>query len=579
MVDNFKLKASILYAHIKMNMMDILKENVKYELSIKQNFDTACWSYQMNTHTHKIYMGDCALDRTKEEFKDYDRAVLSYMVHEAGHSLYTTKDLGKLSRRLKEEGIDFKLYNLFEDAKIEHRIREDYPFKFNWTLFEDIPEDTPVERPTTTFFKIIQTENTQIFDVPYFEKVKEFYHQTIKTKNDDELISVIKKWLLDFPNEKTPEMNKGMNNDKENKKPSSANGNQINLEDLSDLEISSLLQTDEDFTEDFENGCITVVGDMKEELNQLENELNSKNSDNSIKHLIPVEASENEELETSTSNILFTEDTPINLDKIFHNKLLDAEQRLQRILLTPENTKINSSRPDVKFNIKGAIQYKSGNAQAKPYKAMVDEEYEFNKKKVFILMDGSGSMSGLPQKNMLTFCTVVNRLSNQNLFDGFLVGSKISDDDKAISQGYKLPVKEGLITSFNCDAGGEGLGYALNLNMKEINQSDYVFVLTDGNINDMDLKFLKRKNKEAYDKTIGIYMGNSAFANREGLSEWFNKIICEKRFEDVIEKIVELLDPRANAINILKGLEVAEKNTLKYSAEPEEDFVMSSPTR
>ena len=579
MIDNFKLSDAILYAHIRMNMMDILKENVRYELSIKQNFDTACWSYQMNTHTHKIYMGDGALDRTKEDFKDYDRAVLSYMVHEAGHSLYTTKDLGKLSKKLKEEGIDFKLYNLFEDAKIEHKIREDYPFKFNWTLFEDIPEDSPIERPSTTFFKIIQTENTQIFDVPYFEKVKEFYHQTIKTKNDEDLISVIKKWLLDFPNETTPEINKGMdNNNQKDKNSSSTNENQINLEDLSDLEISSLLQTDEDFAEDFENGCTTVIGDMKEELNQLENELNSKKDDNSVKYLTPVVASENEELETSNSTILFTEDLPIDMDKIFHNKLLDAEQRLQRILLTPENTKINSARPDVKFNIKGAIQYKSGNAQAKPYKAMVDEDYEFNKKRVFILMDGSGSMSGLPEKNMLTFCTVVNRLANQNLFEGFLVGSKVSDDDKAISQGYKLPVKEGLITSFDCDAGGEGLGYALNLHMRDITKSDYIFVLTDGNINDMDLKFLKKRNKEAYDKTIGIYMGNSAFANREGLSEWFNKIICEKKFEDVIEKIVELLDPRANAINILKGLEVAESNVFKHT-EPEEDFEISSPLR
>ncbi len=580
--DNLSLKSMLIQSHIDANMMDILSME-KYRVAIKPNFETACWFFDFPTETNNIYVGDKIFERTKEGFNDNQKIVNSYFIHEAAHSIFTTKDLVGLQKKLKEEKLNFKMFNLFEDARIEYKIREIFGFNFNWTDFEGIPEDDKKEKPSTTLFKIIQTEDRLSFDVPYYEKVKQYYDKIVKSKTENEIIQLMIEWSKDFPNDTEPEHNKNMSN--ENGGPSSeqeegkdkGNGqkngkggedkdkdkgkgnrqeNGESNEELSDLELAASLQGNPDNKDSFDCDIETIVGDAKAMFNELEQELAGENN-SSVKILDEVKCDSNNQLEASNSSSLFMESS-YDMNKVFADKIDKAEERLKRILKSIDIETVNSLNHDKKFNMKGVVQALNGNTSAKPYKKSVEESYEDVKKKVFILMDGSASMGGLPVKNMRTFSVVANRLSALNLFEGWIGGSKVVGT-KAVNQAFTLPIDDGLITSFKADAQGEGLGYAIEQHIDCMKQSDYVFILTDGQINDKDLAILNEKHPEVYDKTIGIYMGEKKHSNEKMLNEWFKNVIVDSKLENVIEEIVYFLEPNSNPRQKLLELEANKK--------------------
>lgn len=568
-LDNyFNLPHEIIKSHIKANMMDILSTEEVYEIYVKPNFETACWYWDFSKSANKIYIGDGIFDRTIEGYNNKEKILLSYLVHEAAHSIFTTKNLQQLSAKLKEEKLNFQLYNLFEDARIEHKIREYFGYEFNWNSFEEVPEDSFDEKATTTLFKIIQTEDKQVFDVPYYEKVKNYYQKIVNAQDENEMIKIMLQWNQDFPNDTKPENNKNMSqsmqNDSSNSEDNSENKDKSNVpsnsenDESSDLELAAQLQSDPDLANEFEEDSKMVIGDAKKQLEELEEELLQNNE---IKFLEPVEAG-NEILETSTSTDIFTY-KEFDKSKIFEDKLNKAEDRLRRILKSVDIETINSTSHDKKFNIKGVVQALSGHPNAKPYKKNVEEDYEETKKKVFILMDGSGSMSGLPQKNMLTFCTVVNRLANLNLFEGWIGGCKMDRRGKSKTQAFQLPINDGFITSFEANAESEGIGAAIETHIESMKIADYIFVLTDGNIHDKDLTFLKYNYQDIFEKTIGIYMGKRKHSNIADMANWFDKTIIKDKFEDVIEEIVSFLDPNSNSNQKLYELDVKNHTELE----------------
>lgn len=573
-VDNKRLKESIINAHISANIMNILSME-KYRIAIKPKFETACWYYDYISESNNIYIGDGIFERIEDNYNDVDKIVMSYLVHEVAHSIYTSKDLVALKKKLQAEKLQFQLYNLFEDARIEHKIREYFGFTFDWIDFEGIPEDSPIEKASTTLFKIIQTEDRHYFDVPYYEKVKKYYDKIVSAKNEDEMIKIMVEWVKDFPNDSSPEHNKNMSQGQGQEQESQNNQGQgqgqgqdgkdkdkqeqgqeqgQEQDEKSDLELASELQENPDLADEFGEDANVVIGDAKQMLEELANEID-KDAQSNVKYLEEVKA-DVENLSSSNTQTIFTEQA-FNESKIYPEKLQDAEDKLKRILKSLEIENINTSSHDKRFNIKGVIQALSGSVNAKPYKKSVEESLEEQKKKVFILMDGSGSMSGLPQKNMLTFAIVVNRLASIDLFEGWIGGSKV-ESVGSVSQALKLPVSDGFITSFRADANAEGIGYAMLLHKDKMKEADYIFVLTDGQIHDKDLTFIKKSEPELYNKTLGVYMGERAYANRKYMDLWFKNSIIEPKFENVVERVVELLDPKSDAYQKINEIEMKE---------------------
>lgn len=545
--------ASIYDSYIKLNMMNVFKSEQQYKFSIKKDFDTACWSFINDTHN--IYVGDSIYERIKSEYSDFDNIIYKYIAHEAGHACFTTRDFEDLNKKLNAEKVPFQLYNLFEDARIEHLMRVNFGIEFKWTDFEDLDADRPDEKALTTFFKIIQSENREIFDVPYYERVKDFYDRTLTADTIEKMITVLKDWIKEFPNETEPNKSqqKGMSMQGMGEPgEGSPKGAGQSTDEMSDLEIGVAIATNEDFKDKFESDTEVVVQDAESAKQELQEELNINNETSAnMKHLTEVKSEQLKTLASSNVDDMFDKNAKFNPKKIHEDKIEEAKRELIKILKDMDTERINMSTPSNYFNIKGAMAFMNGDSRAKLYKSNVDEDEVYNKKKVFILIDGSSSMGGHPVKNALTLSVVLNRLSKLNLFEGYIAGSKVAG--KAINQGFELPINDGMITSFRADAGGEGIGYAIKQNVHLMNDCDYIFVITDGQIHDMDLNMLKKEHPEVYKKTVGVYMGNSRHANKS-LDKWFKFSIVNNEFIDTIKDIAKMLDPNADSRNMINNL-------------------------
>ena len=118
-----------LFVYVKMDTDE------PYEFRFHPTFPTACWRWDKKEEKHKILIG--LGNGLKERFKEDIEYMLSFGYHEVSHSLHTTRDLKKLNERLKKEGIPFPLYNLFEDARIEHLFRKRFKRPFRWKTWEE----------------------------------------------------------------------------------------------------------------------------------------------------------------------------------------------------------------------------------------------------------------------------------------------------------------------------------------------------------------------------------------------------------------------------------------------------------
>lgn len=145
-MNNEKIKEILKKAKTDAFFMNMLpKEQVNIEISAA--VETACWSF---IPPHRIVVGNVT-----HNSKRSDNYIQSLLWHELSHARWTERDMKKVNIKLNTCRVPFKLYNLFEDARIEHLFREETGKKFNW--IQDIPNKeatTPVE----IFYSFINNE-------------------------------------------------------------------------------------------------------------------------------------------------------------------------------------------------------------------------------------------------------------------------------------------------------------------------------------------------------------------------------------------------------------------------------------
>jgi len=566
-------------SYAKLNMMNVFKSNEKYKFSLKKEFETACWCYINDTHN--ITVGDQIFERVDPDYDDYSNVVYKYIVHEAGHACFTSRDLEALSKKLEQQNISFQLFNLFEDARIEHLMRVLHGVNFNWTDFEPIPEDKADEKALTTFFKIIQTENRNIFDVPYYERVIEYYTRSLEANTDEKMIDLLKEWIKEFPNEQEPNKDQQKNNSmsqdgepeeggspgskgkseegKDSKggksKGKGSKGKKVEMKpisEMSDLEIAAAIASSEEFKEKFEEDIEVIIQDAESAAEQLRDELGlEEDTNSSVKILGEVKCLEISTLAATDTETLFDKEAEYNPNVVYEDKIDEAKKELKRILRDVDTERVNQTKPSNYFNIKGVLAYQQGDARSKLYKTNIDEDEIYSKKKVFQMIDTSGSMKNHPIRSALTLSVVLNRLCKEGLFEGYISGSK-ERRGKAIVQGFQLPVNDGMITSLKT-GGAEGLGYAINRNSHLMSQCDYVFIITDGHIHDLNLDLLKINHPEIYQKTVGIYVGDASHSSKN-MSKWFRYSIINNDFLDTVKDIAKLLDPNVDPTKMINAI-------------------------
>jgi hypothetical protein len=487
------LKENIKNEHIEMVISDFIPEE-PIHISIKKNFDTACWSFNEKSNKHSIYIGDKILEKViNTGKKGIEYYVSSYLHHEMSHALHTLRDMNFINTWLNKEKIPFSLFNLFEDARIEYLWRVKADRLFNWANYEELPEISEDSSPTNLMFIYIQKEGKIRSEIEKMQKVKEYYSEILDCKETVELFPILKKWIEEFPETK---------DDLEQLEKDGY------LSSTGDLSTTIKLQSSDSAAEEFDKEAEDVIGKSfyKDENNNVEvvDELTEIEYDYSTKYY----------------DSIFDSSNSYEFDKEKATKLIPFMQKIFK----QKSKKICQSNATNKVSTKNFLNSRFDRL----YKKKIVETK--GKKKINLIIDCSGSMSGGPIQNARTFTYILNEFAKRNYLEGYLI---LTGADSSIHQcmTMKFPINSNDISHIIADGGAEGLKGTIDKTKQLIKKSDWTFVITDGNITDnsIDTKGLQ---------LFGMYVGNPESCN---LSKWFNKYIARESLDELIQVLINKL--------------------------------------
>jgi len=469
--------------YVAMQLNEILPPEV-YELYVKPNFNTASWRFYNGVH--KIVIGENIFKNFKKkrsptQDKKYLKAFLN---HEFSHSLWTDKELNKIARILKKEKMSFTLFNLFEDARIEEKMRHYIKKKFDWLEYE---EKCAPSNMVAFFYYIVQCEHSSAVMSEYvyvdeFQDVLAFYKRVIACLDSFEVIEVMKEWYEMFP--ETREDLKEMQN----------------LDYL--YVVEARCESDAAFEAILED-CVEVLGVVGTKAGE---------GHSSIKVDSTQEGSLLSEYSVSSGYSMQDRDRLI--------------QEMQKHFMQPKRYKA-TELPSKRLNLK---RLSSGSKKLFKRK---EQEKEY-KHKLNIILDLSGSMEESIH-NMRLIVDVLNVMTLKGLIEANLILTGVTFNG-AEYEVIPMPLPENTIERLVASFWGEGLDNTLRSNLALLKQADYNWVLTDGYIDEKPL------NKEFYTREgvhmHAMYIGD---ANRtKQLEHSFNHVMCERDVISLTRKIFML---------------------------------------
>lgn len=195
-----------------------------YEFSVDASVPTACWRFDHASDKHIILCGTrldalCKLD-VKHDEKKMKKFVEGVIRHETEHGILSDRSRD-VFEACSANKIPFRLWNLFEDARIEYlsATRKDGDGAFRWTNFQEIKEAYNV---AISLFFAIRTNEAGIKKQPsaYVPKwlgadsmlyqgkqkktrliVLDFYRRVIASETSMDLIPILIEWIKIFGNE------------------------------------------------------------------------------------------------------------------------------------------------------------------------------------------------------------------------------------------------------------------------------------------------------------------------------------------------------------------------------------------
>jgi hypothetical protein len=218
-----RIKSDVEAHHINLRTRGVLSETYDLEWLFgkkSESCKTGCWRYDDATGRHVIRMSPLAYDSIATD--KTKRVLVSELFrnvyeHEAAHSKYTTKDLKGFGEKLKAEKIPWRLFNLFEDCRIEQEwVRSQRKFKaFNWLRWDKHPEPLDLPKVSATMllyrFKVNGIKNSRyrmrlpremrfaFSGLKFYHKVESYFWEIIQQRTSEDLIPIMIRWLKDFP--------------------------------------------------------------------------------------------------------------------------------------------------------------------------------------------------------------------------------------------------------------------------------------------------------------------------------------------------------------------------------------------
>jgi len=484
-------EAKRFYVAMQINEMLPLQE---YEIYVKEEFNTASWRFYDNKH--QIIIGADIFNNIEitTTFSQKLKYIRSFLYHELAHSIWTEKDIKWIASLLKEDGYSFQIFNLFEDARIEENMRKHTKMAFNWSNYEEM--NTP-QTPISMLFFIIQSEhkykylnqirkNLTLPQAKIFTIVFTYYKKIVSSKSSLEIIPILKQWYLDFPD---TIKDKG-------------------LEDIHLYTYESFSFVDDTLFENLLEGSTNIL---------------ISKSAKKTPHNIRVAKANTRGSKSGNTKLLSDTKTDVPFDTKQRDILL---KKMQKLFIT-SGKNISTRIPSKKLHIKNLLTRTD-----KIYKRK--SLPKISKKKITIILDMSGSMCTTID-NMRLLIDVLDRLARKNFIDATLILSA-SLNSKSIHQVLPMPLAQGTIERLNPDFSGEGLKNTMNKNINLLTRSDYVWIFTDGWINDT----LNKRDFHKYNiKTHAMYIGNSS--SKKDMLKSFDYVICEESVADLSAVISELI--------------------------------------
>lgn len=481
------------------------KENLfqpePYRFFLKEGFDSASWGYRP---PHYVIIGTdifkhfTAKDTQKSEY------FKMFVIHEIAHSIYTDYKIFKVIKILEERDLPFNVFNLFEDARIEHKIISENSIKsiedFNWSKFMQL--DTPYDSLDLFYWIVQKSGDKKRFDSIYkllnldlkndAPRVWAFYEKTINAKDTYEVIDIVEEWMNKMQDET---LNIGVN--------------------LFKAEIEILNAPDSIIEQ--QKGAFEIISISIKDLKSKQIAANVgptiANSD-SIKRL-------------STQNLLAKETQRGEFDKVLIQKIIKYIEHI----FVDEKRYIKTPTPAKRLNLRALLLNTTNKYKKK--KAITQQ-----KRKVTVILDISGSMSGVIEE-MLLLIEVFNILAKKGLVEGYLILSVSQYIEEAAYQTFKFPLKEGLLKKIVTYKGTEGLAEVMKYLKPILKPNDFVLVFTDGVLADdpLDKLFFYRHKIDLY----GVYLSG---INNHGhdLKRYFDNYIVDDNLENIAYKMVDLLE-------------------------------------
>ena len=389
------------------------------------------------------------------------------------------------------------MFNLFEDARIEEKMRHHINKKFNWLKYEKM---NAAENPVEIFYYLIQSEhNNKAIDhiqanlglgvEHHFDTVQLFYNKAIKCETQEEIIELLKKWYDRFPS--TPKY------EDENVLKSYI------------FSMESKYADDKSFEELIEGLDNLLVGDSPSDNDEEENDKTNLGI----------------RLYTKKTDSLLAE-APLKV--AFNIRTRDhLLNKMKKIFFAPARMS-PTALPSKRLSIKNIVA-----KNHKIYKRR--DKIDFVKKRITIVLDLSGSMYET-MEHMRLIIDVLDKMVRKNLLDATLILSGVSGR-KQLYERYSLPLKKNILERIVPVFEAEGLHNAMSSNLNALKKSDYVWVFTDGMISEgpIEKKFYHKHDIQ----THAFYIG---FANyTTALEQSFDHVICEQNVVDLTHKIFTLV--------------------------------------
>lgn len=418
-------------------------------VKMKPDFDTACWSF---LPPHRIYIGDKCLSRAKPKLTEAEmRAYLkAFFRHEVSHLRWSERDLDLVNTALQARGIPFALWNLFEDARIEHLERGRSGDEFGWAVYEEVvrPGTGKPIKPLSDFFLLIQLENGE--REARMPEVVEFYDRAISAKDSLELIPVLVDWMLRFPDEVPPQRFS------------------------SEMATSLVLQTDARALEDFEKGTFKPGSAP------------------------PKEPASVKVAKRKPSKLLDADET--------HFVDFERAEKLATKFLALFGSRTFTSRSDEPSS---RISARHLELDRPCYKRKVTVKTVA--KRLCLVIDCSGSMDGRPIAEARLLAWALSYLASLGKIKGCLILSAVAGET-AVNEVFELPISKEVVERIYAFGDAEGLNSAILGNLARLTDSDMVFVKTDGDICDEPLN--RREVERKGITVCGLYSGGVSSAEK-----------------------------------------------------------------